>query len=79
MMEERNKSAAFGTGTFPPTIDLKQMARIEQWLLDKEPPKYPFRDQRATQRAGRKTLRAILRAIATGATVGISTASTSAT
>ena len=42
MMEERNKSAAFGTGAFPPTIDLKQMARIEQWLLHKEPPKYPF-------------------------------------
>jgi len=42
MMEERNKSAAFGTGAFPPTIDLKQMARIEQWLLYKEPPKYPF-------------------------------------
>jgi hypothetical protein len=42
IMEERNKSAAFGTGTFPPTIDLKQMARIEQWLLHKEPPKYPF-------------------------------------
>ena len=42
MMEERNKSAAFGTGAFPPTLDLKQMARIEQWLLYKEPPKYPF-------------------------------------
>src|SRR6266851_5136168 len=42
MMEERNKSAAFGTGTFPPTIDLKQVARIEEWLLTKEPPKYPF-------------------------------------
>ena len=42
MMEERNKSAAFGTGTFPPTIDLKLVARIEQWLLTKEPPKYPF-------------------------------------
>jgi hypothetical protein len=42
MMEERNKSAAFGTGTFPPTIDLKQIARIEEWLLHKEPPKYPF-------------------------------------
>jgi hypothetical protein len=42
MMEERNKSAAFGTGTFPPSIDLKQIARIEAWLLNKEPPKYPF-------------------------------------
>ena len=42
MMEERNKSAAFGTGTFPPSIDLKQVGRLEQWLLTKEPPKYPF-------------------------------------
>jgi len=42
LMEERNKSAAFGTGAFPPTIDLKQLARVEQWLLTKEPPKYPF-------------------------------------
>jgi hypothetical protein len=41
-MEERNKNAAFGTGAFPPTIDLKQMARIEKWLLDLAPPKYPF-------------------------------------
>jgi hypothetical protein len=42
LMEERNKSAAFGTGAFPPTIDLKQLARVEQWLLTNEPPKYPF-------------------------------------
>src|SRR5207247_11026515 len=41
-MEERNKSAAFGTGAFPPTIDLKQLARVEQWLLTNQPPKYPF-------------------------------------
>src|SRR4029450_11889347 len=40
MMEERN--TAFGTGAFPPTIDLKQMARVEQWLLYKEPTKHPF-------------------------------------
>ena len=42
MMEERNKSAAFGTGTFPPTIDLKLLRRVEEWLLKKEPPPYPF-------------------------------------
>ncbi len=42
LTEERNKSAAFGTGTFPPTIDLARIARIETWLLDKEPPRYPF-------------------------------------
>jgi processive rubber oxygenase RoxA-like protein len=41
-MEERNKNAAFGTGAFPPTIDLKQLVRIEEWLTTKEPPKYPF-------------------------------------
>jgi mono/diheme cytochrome c family protein len=42
-MEERNKNASFGTGAFPPTIDLKQLQRIEDWLTTKEPPKYPFR------------------------------------
>ncbi|MBI3530739.1 MAG: cytochrome c [Betaproteobacteria bacterium] len=41
-VEERNKSAAFGTGTTPPTIDLEKIGRIEQWLLAKEPPKYPY-------------------------------------
>ena len=33
-VEERNKSAAFGTGTTPPTIDLKAIGRVEEWLLD---------------------------------------------
>ena len=41
-VEERNKSAAFGTGTTPPTIDLANIGRIEQWLLTREPPKYPY-------------------------------------
>jgi mono/diheme cytochrome c family protein len=41
-VEERNKSAAFGTGTTPPTIDLGKISRIEAWLLKKEPPKYPY-------------------------------------
>jgi mono/diheme cytochrome c family protein len=42
MSEERNKNAAFGTGTTPPTIDLAAIARLEQWLLTAEPPKYPY-------------------------------------
>jgi mono/diheme cytochrome c family protein len=42
MVEERNKSAAFGTGTTPPTIDVKAIGRIEDWLLTKEAPKYPY-------------------------------------
>jgi mono/diheme cytochrome c family protein len=40
--EERNKSAAFGTGTTPATIDLDAIARLETWLADKKAPPYPF-------------------------------------
>ena len=51
MVEERNKSAAFGTGTTPPTIDLEAIGRIEDWLLDFKPPLYPFPiDQPLAQR-----------------------------
>ena len=39
-VEERNKSAAFGTGTTPPTIDLGRIKRVEAWIMDAEPP--PF-------------------------------------
>jgi hypothetical protein len=42
MSEERNKNAAFGTGTTPPTIDLAAIARLEEWLLTAEPLKYPY-------------------------------------
>src|SRR4029450_68265 len=41
-VEERNKSAAFGTGTTPPTLDVQNIKRIEDWLLTREPPKYPY-------------------------------------
>jgi len=40
-VEERNRSAAFGTGAFPPTLDRASLARVEQWLLDLEPPPFP--------------------------------------
>lgn len=39
---ERNKSAALGAGVTPATIDLKRIARIEEWLRDLPPPKYPY-------------------------------------
>ena len=42
VVEERNKSAAFGTGTTPPTLDRDAIGRIEAWLLTREPPKYPY-------------------------------------
>jgi hypothetical protein len=41
-VEERNKNAAFGTGTTPPTIDMHRVERVEQWLLDAKPPAYPY-------------------------------------
>jgi hypothetical protein len=41
-VEERNKSAAFGTGTTPPTLDRAAVGRIEDWLLKKEQPTYPY-------------------------------------
>jgi hypothetical protein len=41
-VEERNKSAAFGTGTTPPTLDVAAIKRVEDWLLTLQPPKYPY-------------------------------------
>jgi mono/diheme cytochrome c family protein len=40
-VDERNKSAAFGTGTTPATIDLAAIKRLEDWLLTKEPDPWP--------------------------------------
>lgn len=54
MSEERNKNAAFGTGTTPPTIDLKAIDRIQQWLLTLEPPKYPLPIDTALAARGEK-------------------------
>ena len=43
LVDERNKSAAFGTGTTPPTIDLKAIKRVEDWMEQLKPPlAYPF-------------------------------------
>ncbi len=42
VMEERNRSAAFGTGTTPPTLDNDSLKRIEADLLDFKPPSYPY-------------------------------------
>ena len=50
-VEERNRNAAFGTGTTPPTIDRASIGRIETWLLDVKPPRYPYPiDQARTAR-----------------------------
>ncbi len=41
-VEERNRSAAFGTGATPATLDRERIKRIEDWLLTREPPGYPY-------------------------------------
>ncbi len=39
---ERNRSAAFGTGALPPTLDRPSIERTENWLLDAAPLAYPY-------------------------------------
>jgi hypothetical protein len=41
-VEERNRSAAFGTGALPPTLDRPSLRRMEQWLQDAAPLPYPY-------------------------------------
>lgn len=41
-VEERNRSAAFGTGATPPTLDRENIKRIEDFLLDAKP--LPYRE-----------------------------------
>ncbi|HEV8488052.1 MAG TPA: cytochrome c [Blastocatellia bacterium] len=42
-VEERNKSAALGAGVTPPTLDLRRLKRIEEWLWDQlKAPPYPY-------------------------------------
>ena len=41
-VEDRNRSAAFGTGTTPATLDNAAIERVERWLATVEPPKYPY-------------------------------------
>ena len=41
-VEERNRSASFGTGAIPPTLDRKNIKRVEDWLRDAKPAPYPY-------------------------------------
>ncbi|MEO7597911.1 MAG: cytochrome c [Opitutus sp.] len=50
-VQERNRSAAFGTGAIPPTLDRPSVKRMEDWLHDATPPAYPYPiDQALVQR-----------------------------
>jgi hypothetical protein len=57
LVEERNRSAAFGTGAVPTTLDRKSMDFIAAWLKTDAnlPPKYPMPIDAARAEAG-KTL-----------------------
>jgi mono/diheme cytochrome c family protein len=41
-VNERNLSAAFGTGAYPPTLDAGLVLRTARWLLTATPPGYPY-------------------------------------
>lgn len=41
-VNERNLSAAFGTGATPATVDHAAIERLQNWLLDAVPPPFPF-------------------------------------
>jgi len=40
-VEERNKSAAIGAGATPESLDIAALKRIEAWILDLKPPRFP--------------------------------------
>jgi hypothetical protein len=42
-LEERNRSAAMGTGITPPTGDRKSLKRVADWLRHLSAPPYPFK------------------------------------
>jgi len=54
-VEERNRSAAFGTGAVPTTLDRQSMTFIANWLKTDAnvPPKYPFTIDPARAAAGK--------------------------
>jgi mono/diheme cytochrome c family protein len=41
-VDERNLSAAFGTGAYPPTLDAPRVLRTAKWLETAKPPAYPY-------------------------------------
>ena len=56
-VEERNRSAAYGTGAIPPTLDRPSVKRMEQWLHDARPPKYPYAIDKALAAQGEPVYR----------------------
>lgn len=51
-VEERNRSAAFGTGALPSTLDRPAMRRVEAWIATNTPPPWPYGIDRALAERG---------------------------
>ena len=41
-VDERNLSAAYGTGAYPPNLDVPRVLRTARWLETAQPPAYPY-------------------------------------
>jgi hypothetical protein len=54
LVAERNRSAAFGTGAYPPTLDRDNMRRIADFLLDAAPDPYPYPINNAAAARGKE-------------------------
>ncbi len=53
-LEERNRSAAFGTGATPPTLDRESLNRMKEFTLTNQPPRWPHDVDLAKSGAGEK-------------------------
>jgi hypothetical protein len=51
-VHERNLSAAFGTGAYPPTLDAERVLRTAKYLETAKPPNYPYPIDRALAAQG---------------------------
>ncbi|QDY71596.1 cytochrome c [Qingshengfaniella alkalisoli] len=56
-VRERNFSAAIGAGARPEDMDIDSLFRIENWLRDLPPPKYPFEIDAALAQKGESIYR----------------------
>lgn len=55
---ERNYSASIGSGAEPPTIDVRRLERVGDWLDSLPPPPYPFAIDEEAARRGEAVYRA---------------------
>jgi hypothetical protein len=52
-LREAVLSSALGDGATPESIDLESLARVEEWMMQVPPPRYPYAIDRALAESGR--------------------------